>query len=142
MKLIILSFIVALLIQITLGEDIDKLQFMKVVSPTNGQKIKAGDKVLIKYVMQPLVFKHTSNGYAKSLKIDFYQASNHTTKIHTVCSHCPVKARKHRYKSHKRHWTIPKSIKPGSYLFKFIEDTQFRRGRMTITETIKVDVVN
>ncbi|KAI9486630.1 MAG: hypothetical protein EXX96DRAFT_549805 [Benjaminiella poitrasii] len=137
----ILIIALALLIQVTVA-DISELQFIKIKSPTNGQKIKAGEKVLIKYVMQPLVFKHTSNGYAKSLNITFHETNGNTEQVDTVCSKCSVKAKTNKYKAYSRHWTVPESLKAGNYSFEFTEDTQLRRGRMTITETVKVNVEN
>lgn len=49
-------------IQFTFADVFSQLQFMKITSPTSGQSIRAGEKVLIKYVMQPLVYSkgHTT----------------------------------------------------------------------------------
>jgi hypothetical protein len=58
MKAAVLSCFVAIMvmIQVAMADVFSQLQFMKIVSPTNGQSIQAGDKVTIKYVMQPLVY--------------------------------------------------------------------------------------
>jgi hypothetical protein len=44
-------------IQVAMAHVFSQLQFIKIDSPTNGQSIKAGDKVTVKYVTQPLVLQ-------------------------------------------------------------------------------------
>lgn len=48
--------VMVMLFQVTMADVFSQLQFMKIISPTNGQSITAGEKVTIKYAMQPLVF--------------------------------------------------------------------------------------
>lgn len=56
MKYIGLCLVVmVLLCQVAMADIFSQLQFMKIASPTNGQSFSAGQKVTIKYVMQPLV---------------------------------------------------------------------------------------
>lgn len=43
--------------QATLAGVFDQLQFMKIISPTNGQSIEIGTNVTIQYAMQPTVYR-------------------------------------------------------------------------------------
>jgi hypothetical protein len=57
MKTAAILFVIAIILfQITLADVFSQLQFMKIISPTNGQSITAGEQVTIKYAMQPLVY--------------------------------------------------------------------------------------
>lgn len=94
-----------LLFHLALADIYNQLQFMKILSPTNGQSIQAGENVTIKYVMQPLVYSnytlytlyscsyiyliidHVSNGYAKNIVINFHKRSGNTKQevIENIC---------------------------------------------------------
>ncbi|CEP19655.1 hypothetical protein [Parasitella parasitica] len=117
---------------------------MKITSPTNDQSVRAGEKILIKYVMQPLVFKGTSNGYAKSLKINFHKRTGDQKQgfLENIYPSCPVTAQNDKYKAHSYYWTVPEGTAPGSYAFDFVEVVQLRRQQMTVEETVKVNVVD
>lgn len=54
----------------------------------------------------------------------------------------PVGAKDNKYVTYTKKWTIPKNTKPGSYAVDFVELVQLRRGQMTVTETVKVNVVD
>jgi hypothetical protein len=54
----------------------------------------------------------------------------------------PVAAKENKYVTYTKKWTIPKSTKPGSYAVDFVELVQLRRGQITATETVKVNVVD
>lgn len=43
--------------QAALAGVFDQLQFMKIISPTNGQSIEIGTNVTIQYAMQPTVYR-------------------------------------------------------------------------------------
>jgi hypothetical protein len=96
-----LFVVVAVLCGAAMADVFSQLQFMKIISPTSGQSITAGEKVTIKYAMQPLVYSeclctssvsyfiiliihthllldHVSNGYAKSLQVNFHKRSGNT----------------------------------------------------------------
>jgi hypothetical protein len=98
MKAAVLSCFIAIIfmIQVVMADVFSQLQFMKIISPTNGQSIQAGDKVTVKYVMQPKIFSKyfffnkyyisqsnlasegTSNGFATRLDINFHKRSGNT----------------------------------------------------------------
>lgn len=48
-------FYLFIFFQCVLGDVFSQLQFIKIVAPVSGQSIQVGDKIKIKYVMQPLV---------------------------------------------------------------------------------------
>lgn len=54
----------------------------------------------------------------------------------------PVAAKQDKYVTYTKKWTIPKNTKPGSYAVDFVELVQFRRGQITATETVKVNIVD
>lgn len=54
----------------------------------------------------------------------------------------PVGAKENKYVTYTKKWTIPKNTKPGSYAVDFVELVQLRRGQITATETVKVNVVD
>lgn len=56
MKLLLFIVGLVVLCQVAVADVFSQLQFMKIISPTSGQSITAGDKVTIKYAMQPLVY--------------------------------------------------------------------------------------
>lgn len=109
MKFILYFVAIVLLCQLAMADIFSQLQFMKIVSPTNGQSISAGEEVTIKYVMQPLIlskiivvivsiFKiythcitffvdQVSNGYTKNLDINFHKRSGNTKQalLKSIC---------------------------------------------------------
>ncbi|RCH90223.1 hypothetical protein CU097_005055 [Rhizopus azygosporus] len=133
-----------LLFHLALADIYNQLQFMKILSPTNGQSIQAGENVTIKYVMQPLVYNHVSNGYAKNIVINFHKRSGNTKQevIENICPTCPLAAKQDKYVTYTKQWTIPKDTTPGSYAFDFVETVQLRRGVITSSETVKVNIVD
>lgn len=62
--------------------------------------------------------------------------------INFIFSNSPVGAKDNKYVTYTKKWTIPKNTKPGSYAVDFVELVQLRRGQMTVTETVKVNVVD
>lgn len=54
----------------------------------------------------------------------------------------PVGAKDNKYVTYTKKWTVPKKTAPGSYAVDFIETIQLRRGQMTSTETVKVNIVD
>lgn len=57
MKFVAATIVVVLaLLQVAMASVYSQLQFMKIISPTSGQSIRAGETVEIKYAMQPLVY--------------------------------------------------------------------------------------
>ncbi|KAI8973683.1 Ribokinase-like protein [Mycotypha africana] len=126
-------------IQASYASVFSQLQFIKISSPKNGQNIKAGETVQIKYVMQPLILNHVSAGKALKLAINFHkrQGNSKKEKITTVSSNCPVAAREDKYVTYTKKWKVPSNTKPGSYAFDFRELVQLRRGQITAVETVK-----
>lgn len=55
MKLVLFVALVVLC-GFAVADVFSQLQFMKIISPTSGQTVAAGDKLTIKYAMQPLVY--------------------------------------------------------------------------------------
>ncbi|KAI8367773.1 hypothetical protein BD560DRAFT_399547 [Blakeslea trispora] len=146
MKFTIISYFVALMVtvQVAMADVFSQLQFMKIESPTNNQNVRPGESVVIKYAMQPLVYNHVSNGFAKSLKINFHKRAGNTKKElvkENIVSKCPVAALQDQFKTYKTTWTVPTDMAPGSYAIDFIEFVQLRRGQMTASETVKLNVV-
>ncbi|KAF7720707.1 hypothetical protein EC973_006316 [Apophysomyces ossiformis] len=121
-----------------------QLQFIKIVSPKNDQDIKRGQKLKVKYVMQPLIQDNHAAGRAASLDINFHSRTGNKKQQQLAIIHksCPVAAKDNKYVTYTKQWTIPKNTKPGSYAVDFIEVVQGRRGRFTATETVKVNVVD
>ncbi|KAI9316765.1 hypothetical protein BX666DRAFT_1878025 [Dichotomocladium elegans] len=132
------------LVQTAFASIYSQLQFMKVLSPKDGQDVKAGEKLTIKYVMQPLVTESTSMGRALSLDVNFHRRTGNTKQQQVGAIHksCPVAAKENKYVTYTKSWTIPKNTKPGSYAVDFVEQVQLRRTRITSTETIKINVVD
>lgn len=54
-KALLFSAVLFCLVQTSLASIYSQLQFMKIIEPTNGQDVRPGEKLTIKYVMQPLV---------------------------------------------------------------------------------------
>ncbi|KAG0163181.1 hypothetical protein DFQ28_000301 [Apophysomyces sp. BC1034] len=121
-----------------------QLQFIKIVSPKNDQDIKRGQKLKVKYVMQPLIQDNHMAGKAASLNINFHSRTGNKKQQQLAIIHksCPVTAKERKYVTYTKQWTIPKNTKPGSYAVDFIEEVQGRRGRFTATETVKVNIVD
>ncbi|KAG2197351.1 hypothetical protein INT46_001258 [Mucor plumbeus] len=117
---------------------------MKITSPSSGQSIQAGEKIVIKYVMQPLILKGASLGYAKSLKINFHKRTGNQKEglLENIYPKCPVAAQDNKYKSYSYSWTVPANTPPGSYAFDFVELVQLRRSQITVSETVKVNIVD
>ncbi|KAI9031833.1 hypothetical protein CLU79DRAFT_730373 [Phycomyces nitens] len=120
-----------------------QLQYIKIISPTSGQDVKAGEKLIVKYVMQPLVFEGVSSGKALSLNISLHSRSGNIKqqKLAIVHNSCPVDAKPTKYVTHTKTWPVPSTLKPGSYAIDFEELVQFRRNQVTATETVKINVV-
>ncbi|GAA5816353.1 hypothetical protein MFLAVUS_009881 [Mucor flavus] len=145
MKYIGLCLVVmVLLCQVAMADIFSQLQFMKIASPTNGQSFSAGQKVTIKYVMQPLVLNQVSNGFAKQLTVNFHTRTGNTkqTRLENISPKCPITALEDKYKTYSKQWTVPANLKPGSYAFDFVEVVQLRRGVMTASETVNVNIVD
>ena len=69
-KSILLSALVLVaLVQTALASIYSQLQFMKIESPRDGQDVKAGSQLTIKYVMQPLI----DGKHLFYIVIDYYQ---------------------------------------------------------------------
>jgi hypothetical protein len=61
MKFILASFVLLVAsVQLALADVYSQLQFMKIISPTNGQSIEAGSDIVLQYVMQPTVYGKSS----------------------------------------------------------------------------------
>ncbi|CAO3621390.1 unnamed protein product [Mucor hiemalis] len=135
--------VVLALLQVAMASVYSQLQFMKIISPTSGQSIRAGETVEIKYAMQPLVYKGTSNGFAKNLNINFHKRAGNTKQqqLESIVK-CPVTATQDKFKTYSKSWVVPANTEPGSYAFDFVELVQLRRGQLTATETVKVNVVD
>ncbi|KAI9031762.1 hypothetical protein CLU79DRAFT_842338 [Phycomyces nitens] len=132
------------LLQTVAADIYSQLQFIKIQSPKSGENLRAGQKVKVKYVMQPLISSGTSMGKALSLKTNFHKRSGNKIqqKIATMHSKCPVSANTNKYVTHSNEWTVPKNLKPGSYAVSFVEVVQLRRGQITSTESVKVNIVD
>ncbi|KAG0762787.1 hypothetical protein G6F16_001546 [Rhizopus arrhizus] len=130
--------------QATLAGVFDQLQFMKIISPTNGQSIEIGTNVTIQYAMQPTVYQSTSNGYAKNIVINFHKRTGDQKQeqIENICPTCPLAAKQDQYVTYTKQWTVPTNVTPGSYAFDFVETVQLRRGEITSSETVKVNIVD
>ncbi|KAI7862296.1 hypothetical protein BDF14DRAFT_1857767 [Spinellus fusiger] len=140
----ILSLLLAVLVQITHASVFSQLQFIKIESPYAGQDIKAGQPLVIKYVMQPLVFEGTSMGKALSLDINFHARTGNqkTQQLGIIHKSCPVAAQDDKYVTYTKQWVVPVGTAPGSYAVDFNELVQFRRSQVTATETVNVNVVD
>ncbi|KAI8978490.1 hypothetical protein BDB01DRAFT_274644 [Pilobolus umbonatus] len=144
MKIAIYLLVALVTLHTVMADIYNQLQFMKILSPINNQNIQAGEKLVFKYVMQPLIMENVSNGYAKRLDINFHKRSGDKKldKVSTVFLNCPIEAKESQYKTYTKSWTVPKNTAPGSYAFDFTEQVQLRRGAMTSAETVKVNVVD
>ncbi|ORY90571.1 hypothetical protein BCR43DRAFT_464530 [Syncephalastrum racemosum] len=138
------ALVVLALVQTALASIYSQLQFMKIESPSNGQDVSPGDKLKIKYVMQPLINEHTSMGKALSLDINFHRRTGNKKQQQLAIIHksCPVAAKTNKYVTYTKEWTIPEDTQPGSYALDFVELVQLRRTQITSTETVKINVVN
>ncbi|CDH51889.1 hypothetical protein RO3G_04726 [Lichtheimia corymbifera JMRC:FSU:9682] len=144
-KAFLLSAVLVLaLIQTAYASVYSQLHFMKVIEPKDGQDIRAGEKLKVKYSMQPLIDEQTAMGRALKLDINFHRRTGNQKQqqIGAIHKSCPVTAKNDKYVVHTKEWTIPKNTKPGSYAVDFVELVQFRRTQITATETIKVNVVD
>ncbi|CAO3681933.1 hypothetical protein G6F70_005838 [Rhizopus microsporus] len=140
-------FIIAALclvfIQAVLADIYSQLQFIKIVSPKNGQDIEAGKPLVVKYVMQPLIVNNVAAGRALKLNVNFHKRTGNSKeqKLAIIHKSCPVTAKENKYVTYTKKWTVPKGTKPGSYAVDFVELVQLRRGQITVKETVKVNVV-
>ncbi|KAI8880740.1 Ribokinase-like protein [Backusella circina FSU 941] len=131
------ALFLVIFIQATSASIYSQLQFIKISEPKNGQDFKAGKKLTVKYVMQPLVKNSVSLGKALKLDINFHKRTGSTKqqKIAIIHKSCPVAAKDSKYVTYTKSWTIPKNTKPGSYAVDFIELVQLRRTKITSSET-------
>ncbi|KAI7864132.1 Ribokinase-like protein [Spinellus fusiger] len=136
-KMLLVCVLLVALFQTVSASIYSQLQFMKIQSPKSGQDFRAGEKLIVKYVMQPLVFESTSMGKALSLDINFHSRTGNTKQQHLAIIHksCPVAAKADKYVTYTKSWTIPSNVKPGSYAVDFVEQVQLRRSQITSTET-------
>ncbi|KAL0073378.1 hypothetical protein J3Q64DRAFT_1756404 [Phycomyces blakesleeanus] len=144
-KSFVFSALLLLVLLQTVAADIySQLQFIKIQSPKSGQNIRAGEKITVKYIMQPLISGGTSMGKAISLKTEFHKRSGNKIqgKLATMHSTCPVTAKNDKYVTHSNVWTVPKTTKPGSYAVSFVENVQLRRGKIVSTESVKINIVD
>ncbi|KAI8882649.1 hypothetical protein K501DRAFT_251087, partial [Backusella circina FSU 941] len=145
MKFIFASLVLLVAsVQLALADVYSQLQFMKIISPTNGQSIEAGSDIVLQYVMQPTVYEGTSNGYAKSLQVNFHTRSGESKleQVAHVCTDCPVAAKESKYVTYTKSYKIPADTAPGSYALDFVELVQLRRSQITSTETVSINIVN
>jgi hypothetical protein len=63
------ALFLVIFIQATSASIYSQLQFIKISEPKNGQDFKAGQKLKVKYVMQPLVKSKASVHFFKKTKI-------------------------------------------------------------------------
>ncbi|KAG0737428.1 hypothetical protein G6F57_010844 [Rhizopus arrhizus] len=143
-SLFLFTILFAVYIQTVLADIYSQLQFIKIVSPKNGQDIKAGKPLVVKYVMQPLIKNNVSAGRALKLNINFHKRTGNKKqqKVAIIHKTCPVAAKENKYVTYTKKWTVPKGTKPGSYAVDFVELAQLRRGQITVKETVKVNVVD
>lgn len=144
MKAIACLLFVLVTIQVVMADIYNQLQFMKIMSPTNNQNVRAGEKVVFKYAMQPTIKENVSAGFATKLDIFFHARSGNTKldRISSVFLKCPIRAEEDKYVTHTKTWTIPANTAPGSYAFDFVEGVRLRRGDIVSSETVKVNVVD
>ncbi|KAG2199244.1 hypothetical protein INT47_010619 [Mucor saturninus] len=131
-------------IQTAYADIYSQLQFIKISSPKSGQNVVAGKQLLIKYVMQPLIKDHVSAGKALQLDVNWHKRTGNAKqkKVSTIAKKCPITAKDNKYVTYTKKWTVPKNTVPGSYAVDFVEKIQLRRGQITATETVKVNVVD
>ncbi|CAO3638139.1 unnamed protein product [Cunninghamella blakesleeana] len=142
-QLISITLVLLVIFQFVNASVFSQLQFIKINSPKNGASFEAGEKVTIKYTMQPLVYKSVSMGRATSLKVAFHKRSGNTVQkqLSSVSNKCPITAQQDKFVSHSTTWTIPKKLAPGSYAFLFKEVVRVRSGTLNVQETIKINIV-
>ncbi|KAG2230599.1 hypothetical protein INT48_004460 [Thamnidium elegans] len=117
------------LVQTAYADIFSQLQFIKISLPKSGQDVVADN---------------VSAGKALKLNVNFHKRTGNAKqqKIAVIHKSCPVGAKDNKYVTYTKKWTIPKNTKPGSYAVDFVELVQLRRGQMTVTETVKVNVVD
>ncbi|KAI9305452.1 hypothetical protein BJ944DRAFT_265193 [Cunninghamella echinulata] len=142
-QLISITLVLLVIFQFVNASVFSQLQFIKINSPKNGATFEAGEKMTIKYTMQPLVYKSVSMGRATSLKINFHKRSGDKlqNQLSAVSNKCPVTAQQDKFVTHTTTWTVPKNLKPGSYAFAFKEQVRVRSGTLNVQEIIKFSVV-
>ncbi|KAL0088905.1 hypothetical protein J3Q64DRAFT_1832629 [Phycomyces blakesleeanus] len=138
------AIVLVAFIQTACASVFSQLQYIKIVSPTSGQDVKAGESLVVKYVMQPLVLDGVSSGKALSLNISLHSRTGNQKqqKLAIVHNSCPVTAQTNKYVTHTKTWSVPANLKPGSYAIDFEELVQFRRSQVTATETVKINIVD
>ncbi|KAI9490617.1 Ribokinase-like protein [Zychaea mexicana] len=138
-SLLLSAVLLVALVQTTFASVYSQLHFMKIESPRDGQDVKAGDQLVVKYVMQPLIDDQTSPGKALALDINFHRRTGNQKQQQLGAIHkkCPVAAKPNKYVTYTKKWTVPEDTKPGSYAIDFVEQVQFRRTQITATETVK-----
>ncbi|KAF7724815.1 hypothetical protein EC973_000700 [Apophysomyces ossiformis] len=153
-SLLILAIALLAFLQTAYADIYSQLSFIKIVSPNRDQDVRAGEPLQVKYIMQPLnyndginVNKKLADGVSagRALKMDInFHARTGTQKqqqLAIIHKECPVAAKEKTFVTYTKQWIIPKDTKPGSYAVDFVEEVQFRRGRITATETVPVNVV-
>ncbi|KAG1437819.1 hypothetical protein G6F56_012916 [Rhizopus delemar] len=130
-------------IQTAFADIYSQLQFIKIISPKNGDDVEAGKPLVVKYAMQPLIQNNVSAGRALKLNVNFHKRSGNAKqqKLAIIHKTCPVTAKDDKYVTYTKQWAVPAGTTPGSYAVDFVELVQLRRGQITVTETIKVNVV-
>lgn len=68
--------------------------------------------------------------------------AHHVVMVLTRLSTSPITAQNDKFKAHSYYWTVPEGTAPGSYAFDFVELVQLRRSQMTVSETVKVNIVD
>ncbi|KAI8985946.1 Ribokinase-like protein [Pilobolus umbonatus] len=141
-SVLLIALFLFICVQTTYADIYSQLQFIKIQSPKNGDNFEAGDKITLKYVMQPLLKDNVAAGRALDLDVAFHKRSGSKTlaKLKTVANNCPITAKDDKYVTYKKTWTVPKNTKPGSYAINFVEVVQLRRGKITVQETVKINI--
>ncbi|KAG0182331.1 hypothetical protein DFQ28_009755 [Apophysomyces sp. BC1034] len=140
---VVFAVVVLALLQTAYADIYSQLSFIKIVSPSKDQDVRAGQTLQVKYIMQPLNYQGVAAGRALKMDVNFHArvGTKKQQQLAIIHKECPVTAKEKTFVTYTKEWTIPKDTKPGSYAVDFVEDVQFRRSRITATETVPVNVV-
>ncbi|KAI8973506.1 hypothetical protein BDF20DRAFT_655924 [Mycotypha africana] len=142
---------VLVMAQVSMAAVFSQLQFIKIKTPQEGQTVRPGETLNIEYEVQPIIFKQVSKGYTKSLDITFHRHVNSTTggpqmlEVQPICSRCKisiegVQVPETHFATYTESWTVPENLPTGPYAFDFSELVQLRRGEMSASQTVVVNV--
>ncbi|KAG0165539.1 hypothetical protein DFQ30_008338 [Apophysomyces sp. BC1015] len=136
--LFLLTIVTVVIFQVVKAADFSNLLFVKLSSPSNGEKVQAGKSFKINYSLKPVTWQGVANGYATNMNFKLLEGSGKSTGVHGSLT---VNPDSKNWVSHSKQVGIPRQSKAGEYKLVISETVQLRRRKATAEQTFNINVV-